>query len=453
MTASERKVLLLCGAASGMSATFHAPIASIFFAVELLAFEFRPRSVIPVAIASVVSDFLRQYWMGDAPVFPSSVVPGRHSEVIWTAVCLGAVGAALAYILTKAIYGTEDLFEKIPIHWMWWPAIGGVMIGIGGILQPEVLGVGYDSIRSLVTGQFPVQMLLSFLIIKSIIWIVALGSGTSGGIMAPLLIIGGASGEALALLFHAPDPAVWAIVGMAAVFSGVTRSPLTTSVFMLELTHDLAVMAPVLLTCAIATGVSVIALPRSILTEKLARRGRHIARDYAVDPMESMKISQLEFPSLASFPDNQTAAEAWLKILKEPEKYRYKAYPVLNDKGIITGEVRFSDLQIAVTDPEQRSRPLAHLACKDYRQISVDQTIQSALHVMLESDRSRIFAVDREGKPLAMLTRQSIVAASRKIWEEEHCREKYLSFFPREKKLPRRAVHSIPEQQVDQKMS
>lgn len=449
LTASERKVLLLCGAAAGMSATFHAPFASILFAVELLAFELRPRSVIPVAIASVASDYLRQFWMGNGPVFPSSAAPAGHGEAIWTALCLGVVGAALAYILTKAIYGTEDLFDKMPIHWMWWPAIGGVIIGIGGILQPKVLGVGYDSIRELVSGQFPVRMLLSFLIVKSIIWIVALGSGTSGGIMAPLLIIGGASGEALALLFNAPDPAVWAMVGMAAVFSGVTRSPLTTSVFMLELTHDLAAMIPILLACAVATGLSVMALPRSILTEKLARRGRHIARDYSVDPMEQMKISQLEFPSLAAFPETLTAAEAWTLIHEEPEKYRYKAYPVLDAKGILTGEVRLSDLQLAVADSDRASCSLANLAGKDIRQVPVDQTVHYALHVMLESGCSRILAVDREGMPVALLTKQSLLAASRKIWEEEHRRERYLRLLPGEKERPRRTLPSIAKEQVD----
>ncbi|UJF31435.1 chloride channel protein [Paenibacillus hexagrammi] len=449
LTASERKVLLLCGAAAGMSATFHAPIASIFFAVELLAFELRPRSVIPIVIASVVSDYLRQYWIGDAAVFPSSVVPASHSEIIVVAVGLGVVGAALAYVLTKAIYGTEDLFDKINIHWMWWPAIGGVIIGIGGILQPEVLGVGYDSIRSFVTGQFPVQMLLSFLIIKSIIWIVALGSGTSGGIMAPLLLIGGASGEALAFLFHASDPAVWAIVGMAAVFSGVTRSPLTTSVFMLELTHDLALMLPILLSCAIATGISVIALPRSILTEKLARRGSHISRDYAVDPMERMTISQLESPSLVTFPQELTIAGAWKMMRQEPDKYGHKAYPILDASGKMIGEVCFKDLQLAAVEPEKYSLPLSHLACKEFRQVSMDQTIQRALQIMLESGRSRIYVVNQAGKPLSMLTRRSILDACRKNWEEEHFRERFLGLHPREKKLPHR-LPSIAKQQVDQ---
>ncbi|WP_274649676.1 chloride channel protein [Paenibacillus humicola] len=428
LTAAERKVLLLSGAAAGMSATFHAPIASVFFAVELLAFEMRPRSVIPIAMASAIADFLRQFWMGSDPVFPSSAAPVSHAGILAVALAFGVLGAGLAYILTKAIYGTEDWFEKLPLHWMWWPVLGGVVIGIGGLIQPRALGVGYDSIGQLVAGHFAVHLLLGFLLVKSVIWIVALGSGTSGGVMAPLLIIGGSSGAALAALVHAPDPGVWAMIGMAAVFSGVTRSPLTTVVFMLELTHDLSVLMPVLLACTVAAGLSALILPRSILTEKIARRGRHIARDYAVDPLEQLKVSQLELMPLTVFHEGETVADALEKIRRSPGDYRYKGYPLLSAEGRLLGEVLKAGLEQLAEREDARHSPLPLYFSAPVPAISPDQTIGDVCHLMLSEDRHRYYVVDPDGRPLGMLTRRLILESRRKHWEEENKRERFLYF-------------------------
>jgi H+/Cl- antiporter ClcA len=296
VTASERKILLLSGAAAGMCATFNAPLASILFVIELLAFEMRLRCVVPVSLASGIAAFIRISFFGTGPMFPSLAKPLSNGKELLIAMAFGVIGAILAYILTKMIYGVEDLFEKLPFHWMWFPAIGAIAIGIGGYFVPQALGVGYDSIRNLVTGHFVLTTAISFLLVKTFIWVIALGSGTSGGILAPLLIIGGTSGDILASVFHANDPAVWAILGMAATFGGVTRSPFTTVVFIFELTHNIEMLLPSIITCAVAAGISAIILPRSILTEKIARRGRHINRDYMVDPIEMQSVSTIMIP-------------------------------------------------------------------------------------------------------------------------------------------------------------
>ena len=431
LTASERKVLLLSGAAAGMSATFNAPIASIFFAMELLAFEMRPRSIIPIALASVISAVIRQYWMGSEPVFPSSAVPASHAGILVVALAFGLLGAGLAFILTKAIYGTEEWFEKLPIHWMWWPALGGVVIGLGGLVVPRVLGVGYDSIGELVSGHFTMHLLVLFLIIKTVIWIVALGSGTSGGIMAPLLLIGGTAGTALATLVHAPDPGVWAMIGMAAIFSGVTRSPLTTVVFMLELTHDLAVLMPVLLACTVAAGLSVLILPRSILTEKIARRGRHIARDYAVDPLDQMKVSQLALEPLMSFNKNETVAEVLDKLRRAPDEYRYKGYPLLSGDGKLLGEVMRADLELLAERGDADDSFLSRYFTSAVPVVTQDHTVGDVCHEMLNTGRFRLYVVDGERRLIGLLTRRDILESRRKHWEEENVRERYLHFFRR----------------------
>ncbi|WP_052487255.1 chloride channel protein [Gordoniibacillus kamchatkensis] len=429
LTAGERKVLLLSGAAAGMSATFHAPIAAVFFAVELLAFEMRPRSIVPIAVASAIADFIRQYWMGTEPVFPSSAVPAGRMDIVAAALGLGVLGAGLAYILTKAIYGTEDWFEKLPIHWMWWPAMGGIVIALGGLADPRVLGVGYDSIGELVAGRFPMHFLLGFLLIKTAIWVVALGSGTSGGIMAPLLIIGGTVGDALAALVHAPDPGVWAIIGMAAVFSGVTRSPLTTVVFMLELTHDLPVLLPVLLACTVAAGLSALILPRSILTEKIARRGRHIARDYAVDPLDQVKVSQLELVPMLSFHEHETVAGALEKMRHAPDEYRYKGYPLVAGNGRLIGEVRRADLESLAKSGAAGNSPLSRYFAAAVPAVTPDHTFGDVCHIMLSTGQTRQYVVDEDGRSQGLLTRRSILESRRKQWEEENRRERYLHLF------------------------
>ncbi|RAP75711.1 chloride channel protein [Paenibacillus montanisoli] len=231
-------------------------MASVLFAVELLAFELRLRSLVPIALASGNADFTRTLVIGNQAVFPSTVVPDSHPSSLILSLLFGIVGSFLAYLLTKAIYGVEELFEKLPIHWMRWPAIGAVAIGVGGYWIPQVLGVGYDTIGQLAAGQFVLKMAIVFLLVKAAVWIIALGSGTSGGILTPLLIIGGTLGNWVAHVFHSPHPGVWAILGMAALFAGVTRSPMTTVIFLLELTHDIEMMIPTLITCGVAAVVS-----------------------------------------------------------------------------------------------------------------------------------------------------------------------------------------------------
>ncbi|MGG1517210.1 chloride channel protein [Paenibacillus oryzisoli] len=440
LTSAERKILLLSGAAAGMSATFNAPIAAVFFAIELLAFEMRPRSVFPVVLASIVSDYLRHFWAGSDPVFPSHAASSNLSITLCVALLFGLLGAGIAFILTKAIYKTEDLFEKLPLHWMWWPALGGMIIGLGGLIDPRVLGVGYDTIRDLVTGQFTF-FLVGFLLIKTIIWIVALGSGTSGGIMAPLLIIGGTCGTALSAIFHMPDPGIWAMIGMAAVFSGVTRSPLTTVVFMLEVTHDVSMIMPILLTCTVAAGFSALILPRSILTEKIARRGRHVARDYVVDPLDQMKVSQLTLTPLQCLNASESLDSAKSKIESAPDQYRFKGYPLLSDDGALIGEVVQTDLQVLM------ERKLGHRILSEYFTsrvpvVSPDQTISDVCHIMLSTQQHRFFIIDPNGKPLGLLTRRSILESRQKLWEEENRRECILPVYGWGRRIKRRSERS-----------
>jgi chloride channel protein, CIC family len=290
LTDAERTTLLVAGAAAGMSATFAAPFAAILLAVELLLFEWRPRSLVPVAFASVTAAVLRVIWLGAGPLFPLSSQPipgGIHFAVL--AGLLGAVVGLCAAALSGMMYGIEDLFGKLPVHWMWWPAIGGLGVGIGGLFFPHGLGVGYDNIAVLLAGHATMALIFGVIVFKSLMWAFSLGSGTSGGVLAPLLMIGASLGALSAHLLHMPESTL-ALVGMGAMLAGALGSPLTAIVFSIELTHALPVLLPLVVACIAAYTITSLIMPRSILTEKLGRRGHHLTREYGVDPLEMVSV-------------------------------------------------------------------------------------------------------------------------------------------------------------------
>jgi H+/Cl- antiporter ClcA len=290
LTDAERTTLLVAGAAAGMSATFAAPFAAVLLAVELMLFEWRPRSLVPVAFASVTAAVLRVIWLGAGPLFPlnGEMIPGSIRFAVLAAV-LGALVGLAAAALSRMMYGIEDMFGKLPVHWMWWPAIGGLGVGLGGLFFPRGLGVGYDNIAILLAGKATLALIFGVIIFKSLMWAFSLGSGTSGGVLAPLLMIGASLGALSAHLLHMPEGTL-ALIGMGAMLAGALGSPLTAIVFSIELTHALPALLPLVIACIAAYTITSLIMPRSILTEKLGRRGHHLTREYGVDPLEMVSV-------------------------------------------------------------------------------------------------------------------------------------------------------------------
>jgi len=294
LTSAERKTLLVAGAAGGMSATFASPVAAVLLAVELLLFEWKPRSLVPVALASAVAAVVRRYILGFGPLFPVPEHP-LHIGPMGLLGCalVGLLAGALSALLTMSVYAAEDAFQRLKIHWMWWPAIGGLAIGLGGLIFPQALGVGYDTIGVLLQGSVTTKVILGILLVKWFIWAVSLGSGTSGGVLAPLLMMGGALGGLEAMYLPNEGAGFWPLISMGAILGGTMRSPFTSIVFSFELTHDANVFLPLLVGSVIAHAFTVLTLKRSILTEKIARRGYHLSREYAVDPLELLYVREV----------------------------------------------------------------------------------------------------------------------------------------------------------------
>jgi H+/Cl- antiporter ClcA len=351
MSSSERKTLLVAGAAAGMTAVFGTPVASILLAVELLLFEWKPRSFLPVAIAAIVAEALRPFFMpGGAPIFPyvGGVTVSAWHVAAWA--LMGVIAGFGSGLLTAIVYACEDLFEKLPVHWMWWPALGGVVVGVGGLIEPAALGVGYDNIRHLLVGDVALKAALLLLAVKVVIWSVALGSGTSGGVLAPLLIIGGAIGAVLAPWFPHADPGFWALVGMAAMMGGTMRAPLTSTLFAVELTGNYSVLLPVLTACLFAYGLTVLLLKRSILTEKVARHGHHLTREYHVDAFDLERAGSVMTKSVKTLPGTMTVAEA-IAFFTTTE-FRHSSYPVVDDGQRVLGLVTRADSLAWTVDRE-----------------------------------------------------------------------------------------------------
>jgi chloride channel protein, CIC family len=299
LTDAERTTLLVAGAAAGMSATFATPVAATLLAVELLLFELRPRSLVPVAIASATAAILRRYLLGAGPLFQMpSLGDMDRIPIAFCALLLGAVVGLIAAGMSRMMYAFEDLFERLPIHWMWWPALGGIGIGVGGLFFPRGLGVGYNNIAELLQGNAPLALIVGIVIAKSLMWAFSLGSGTSGGVLAPLLMIGGAVGALAGHVAHASSEmqAFWALIGMGAMLSGSLGVPITAILFSLEVTHCLPAMVPLILGCVTAYLVTALIMPRSILTEKLSRRGYHLTREYGIDPLEIVIVRDMMTP-------------------------------------------------------------------------------------------------------------------------------------------------------------
>ena len=381
LTDAERTTLLVAGAAAGMSATFAAPMAAILLAVELLLFEWRPRSLIPVAVASIMAGALRIVWLGAGPLFPVEMHTAIH---LWpTMLVAGPLGILVGFAaagLSRMMYGLEDAFEhlcgRLRVHWMWWPAIGGIGIGVGGFFFPRGLGVGYDNIAELLRGNAPLGLLLGLMIAKSLMWAFSLSSGTSGGVLAPLLMIGAAIGETLARLAHmsGETQALWALMAMGAMLSGSLGVPLTAILFSLELTHALPALLPLALGCTASYLVTSLIMPRSILTEKLSRRGHHLSREYGVDPLETISVAEVmteltesieDFamvPLQATLPDIFAYADETCRaVAEEMATTRVMNMPVIDrESGRICGSISAQELlsgrRRAVERESERSR-------------------------------------------------------------------------------------------------
>lgn len=438
LTADERKTLLVAGAAAGMAATFNAPLASILLAIELMLFERRSRSLVPVAAAVVVATLVRWPLLGFAPIFATHYNLGHISALV-LALCIvaGLAGGVIAWVATTLVYFSEDMFGKLPIHWMWWPAIGGLIIGIGGLFEPRALGVGYDVIRTLIEGNATVGLIVGILVVKTLIWSLSLGSGTSGGVLAPVFMIGAALGAVLGIVFPHVAPGFWALMCLAAVVGGVMRSPLTGVVFAIELTHQWDALLPLVVASLSAFLFSTLVMKRSILTEKVVRKGTHLTNEYSVDPLEVFLVSEIMPPTFSSFRSGTNLREAVDEIqqveLTEgdiPDLERtQRLYPILDENDQLIGAITRNHLLVAALKNDNASmNPIDTVMIRDLVLVYPDMTLREVANTMAAREVSNVPVVQRDdnARILSVVTIEQVLQARLVDLNEERIPERII---------------------------
>jgi CIC family chloride channel protein len=441
-TASERKVLLAAGAAAGMAGTFGTPVASVLIAVELLLFEYRARSLIPVSLAAATATAVRLMFEGTQPVFPMGTVTPPSGSAIASYVLIGAVMGLAAVVITRALYRVEEGFERLPIHWMWWPAMGAIVVGLVGWIAPRTLGVGYNNIAETLNGSLTGWTLLVLVGFKLLSWLVALGSGTSGGTLAPLFTIGGGLGALVGGVAVAAFPGlgidvqVAALVGMAAMFAGASRALLTSVVFAFEATRQPLGLLPLLAGCSGAYLVSLLLMEHSIMTERLSRRGAPVRQDFAADHLEQVLVRDIASREVITLEDTETVGSVRGRIMDGSQGLTHQGYPVIDARGEMIGVITLKNL----LDP--RHEPTALLRDVITRKpvvILEEQTAREAADQMVRANVGRLPVVQRDSVRIVrgMVTRSDLLEAHKNRLSQEDESRRHLSFSVRRGFEPR----------------
>ena len=412
-TTTERKTLLAAGAAAGMSAVFGSPVAAVLLAMELLLFEFRPRSIIPVALASATAAAVRLGFEGADATFSMPNLDHPSGTALAAYIVLGALVGLASVAVTRIVYWIEDLFELLPIHWMWWPAFGALAVGIVGYFEPRTLGVGYNNISDLISDKLAWQTVISLCLLKFISWSISLGSGTSGGTMAPLFTIGGGLGAIIgqtgAWMFPEMgiDVRIAALVGMAAIFAGASRAMLTSVVFAFEITLQPLGLLPLLGGCSAAYLISCLTMRNSLMTERIARRGIQVPMEYTADVLDQVLVRDIASKAVVTLKadDKLGTVRQWLAA--DGPETTHQGFPVLNQKGVLVGILTRRNL----TNHEvPNDKTIGEMISRPLKYIYDDCTVRQAADHMVNHEIGRLPIVARDTRKLmGIITRSDIL--------------------------------------------
>jgi len=411
---NERKILLAAGATAGMAAIFGTPIAGIFLAIELLLFEFSPRSIIPVALACITGAAGHHFLFEAGPVFPvGHLIATPSNTALFVYSILGIIMGFISVFATKIVYFFEDSFEKLPIHYMWWPAIGGLFVGIFGYFSPRSLGVGYENITDVLSGSLPMKVVFGLCIFKFISWAIALGSGTSGGTLAPLFTIGGAAGVLLAstILYFFPHSGITlslaALVAMAAMFAGASRALLTSIIFALEATGQSNALLPLLAGCIGSYVVSFFMMENTIMTEKITRRGVKTPDSYEPDILETINVQQVMSENGLMLSEDNTIGEVreWLENEKD---YNSNYFIIVNNFNEFRGIISSSNL---FSNHHQQDKLVGTLIKRNNISIGVDSSLREAVELMAKENIDLLPVTSKENNIIGILSYKDIISA------------------------------------------
>ncbi|MBX3066579.1 MAG: chloride channel protein [Anaerolineae bacterium] len=432
ITAAERKVLLACGAAAGMAATFSTPIAAVILAIELLLFEFKPRSFIPLVIASTLATTIHFGLMGRGPMFTVNPLDFGIPGGLPFYILLGLICGIFATAHSKILYWVEDVFERLPLDPMWTPAIGGLLLGIIGFFVPRVLGVGYGTITAILNNDLPLGILLGIVAFKSLALYLTLGSGTSGGLLAPTFMIGAALGAIFALLVNTLipganlSPGAYALVGMAAVFGAASRATFTFIIFAFEITRDYNAILPLMLVCVIADLVARQFMRNSIMTEKLARRGLRVHQEYEADVLQQVPVSEVMDTAVPRIPATMLLRELADRVARgDPSVTARQGLLIVDQEGLLAGVITRGDVLRALEQSDLATLTVLDAGTSDVLLTYPDELVHDALTRMLQNDVGRLPVVSRQNprQIIGYLGRGDVLEARLRRINDEQVRE------------------------------
>lgn len=431
-TAAERKVLLACGAAAGMAAIFSSPIAAVILAIELLLFEFKSRSFIPLVIATTLATAVRFQLMGRGPLFKIGAIDFGIPHAIPFYALLGLVSGLSAVALSRALYWVEDQFERLPLDEMWWPAIGGSGLGLIGLVFPRALGVGYGTISDILNGRFALEMLLLIIVFKSLALLISLGSGTSGGLLAPMFLIGAAIGGSFAsiinLIFPAAhlSPGAFALASMAATFGAASRATFTFIIFAFEITRDYDSVLPLMIASVIADGIALVLMKHSIMTEKLARRGLRVHQEYEPDILQQVTVAEVMDRTPPTVPPQMRLGElAHMVGSGDASLSKHQALPIVDEERRLLGIITRGDILRAVSERDPEKTTVLEAGSTDLVVAYEDETVHEAVAKMLRHNIGRLPVVSRSQPDILIgyIGRAEVLRARLYKLHEEHVRQ------------------------------
>lgn len=437
ITSNERKIILAAGATAGMAAIFGTPIAAVFLAIELLLFEFSPKAILPVALACITGAAGHHLLFESGPVFPMPDVATPSNMALAIYSFIGVLIGLLAMGLTKAVYLIEDAFERLPIHWMWWPAIGGLAVGAVGYFAPHTLGVGYDNIISLLSGNVPLTLILSLCFFKFLSWAIALGSGTSGGTLAPLLTIGGAAGAIIGTLITNAFPGAGisipmaALIGMSSMFAGASRAYLTSITFALEATGQSHALLPLLGACTASYLISFFLMENTIMTEKIARRGVFTPDSFEPDLLQKLTVAQVMTENDIVLNSRNTVKEVqqWLEESRNQGHY----FMTVGNDGAYAGVLKITDLFVPNSNYDQ---PIWEIINPVHPFLKNDDTLRTAVETMAKLDTEALPVISAKGgKIIGLLTYPDVLSAYKHHLDENETANTQISLKRRRIKM------------------
>lgn len=439
VTAAERKVLLACGAAAGMAATFSTPIAAVILAIELLLFEFKPRSFIPLVISSTMATAVHLVLLGRGPMFIVNRLDFNVPAALPYYLILGIIAGVFAVGFSKLLYWVEDLFERLPLDSMYWPAIGGLVLGVIGFFFPRVLGVGYENISAILNNQLPLQVLFVILIFKSLALYFTLGSGTSGGLLAPMFMVGAALGAVFAILINSwvpganLSPGAFALVAMAAVFGAASRATFAFIIFAFEITRDYNAILPLMLVSVIADLIALRLMRNSIMTEKLTRRGLHIPQEFEADILKQITVTEVMDKNPATVPASMPLSELAEHIAKgTPQFTRRQGLPIVDEAGRLVGIITRGDILKQLEESADQNLSVLDAGSDSLVVTYPDEPVHDAVTKMLQNDIGRLVVVSRDDPKtlIGYLGRGAVLEARLYRLREESEREQGWLRFP-----------------------